>query len=128
MVQIYVPKLRKVNVRRDGHRVLLVVDGRRAADLPWEMALEVAKAITLQARDIEEDIKHEPIIADSALLIRSGAPIGLSSNPAILNEAAKEAVHNTRLRRHIPSTSGIGAINSKGIVGKPRLIKHRRNA
>ena len=125
MVQIIVPQMRQVNVRRDGHRIVLLVDGQGIADLPWEMALEVAKALTIQARRVEEEVKHEQIISDSALLIRTGARIGLTNNPAILNEAAKEAVYNTELRRHHPSTSGIEGINSKGIVGRPRLIKHR---
>lgn len=124
-MDIVIPKTRQANVRKDGHRVVILLDGQRAADLPWEAALELAKGITVQARRIEEEIKAEQIVLDQALLIRTGAPIGLSSNPAILNEAGKEAVYNSELRRYFPDTSGIGAINSRGIVGRPTLIKHK---
>ncbi len=90
-----------ITVRHDGPNVLLIIDGR-ATELPWNAALDAANAIREQARKAEEIAKAEGIIFDQALLIRTGAPIGFSSNPDIQKEAGKEAGWNSRLRRYIP--------------------------
>ena len=124
-MNLVIPQTRQASVRKEGHRVVIILDGK-GADLPWEAALELGRGIITQARRIEEEIKAEEIIADQAFLIRSGAPFGLSRNLSILNEAGKEAVYNPELRHCIPSTGGIGAINSRGIIGQPNLIQHRR--
>jgi len=120
-----IPKIAQMNIRRDGFNVVVEIDGRKVADVPWNIALELGRGITMQARRVEEVVKAEEIIADQALLIRTGIPIGLSSNPDIVKASGNEAVHNPTLRKYIPDTSGIGAINSRGIVGRPRVIKHK---
>jgi len=120
MVQIYVPKITRAVVKRDGTDVLIVMDNRKVLALPWDAALELARAITIQARRIEEQVKALSIVKDQALLMRSGAPFGLSSHPDILAEAKKEAIHNKELRKAIP----FKGITSQEAVGRPTLIQH----
>ncbi len=91
----------RVQIRQEGPEVLLVIDGR-ALKMPWNVALDVSKALAIKARKAEEIAKAEGIIFDQALLIRTGAPLGLTDNPDIQKEAAKEAAHNGDLRRYLP--------------------------
>ena len=121
MVQIYVPKIARAVVKKDGADVLIVIDGQKYCRLPWDAALELARAITIQARRIEEQVKALSIVKDQALLMRSGAPFGLSSHPDIIAEAKKEAVHNKELRKAVLGR-GIGG----PILGAPRVIKHKK--
>lgn len=116
---LHVPKIREVSVRQDGKRVVLLEHGAAILDLPWDAALALARAIMAQARKVEELVKAEEIIGDQAVLMRTGFPLGLSSNPAIMKEAAKEAAWNTELRRAIPS------IKSAEKFGMPSLIQEK---
>lgn len=120
-LQIRVPKITQVRVSRDGIAVVIVANGQRILELPWDAALMVAKAITVQAHRIEEQLKAPAIIKDQALLIRKGIPLGLTNNPAMLDEAGKEAAWNTELRRYLP-----GGVKSQEAFGAPMIIKHRR--
>jgi hypothetical protein len=117
---IIVPKLERISVQQDGNQVLLVKDGTLLVRLPWEAAQVLAKAIQIQAGKAEEIARAEQIIFDDAILLRAGAPVGLSSNPIILDQAAKEAAWNSKLRRYMP-----GGIKSKEKFGTPRIIRHR---
>jgi uncharacterized protein with NRDE domain len=92
----------KIIVRQEKERVLLITDSGMFIDMPWQKALEVARALYHQARLAEEFEKHEQIIFDQALLLRSGVKLGLSSTPEIKKEAIKEAQWNRDLRRYIP--------------------------
>lgn len=122
MPGIFVPKITQAIIKRDGSDVLIVMDNRRVLALPWDAALVLSRAITIQARRIEEEVKALSIIDDQALLIRSGAPFGLSSHPGIIEEAKKEAVHNPKLRKYLTGkrAGGIGG----SIVGEPNVIRH----
>lgn len=124
MPEIIIPKITRATIKRDGNDVLIVMDGQRTERLPWDAALSLAEAITIQARRIEEQVKALSIIQDQALLMRSGAPFGLSSNAAIISEAKKEAVHNPQLRKYLTGkqAGGIGG----PIVGAPTVIRHRK--
>lgn len=86
--------------------------------MPWNAAIDVAHEIIAKARAAEEIAKANNIIFDNALLIRSGAPFGLSNNPDIMKESANEAAWNTTLRR-----SNLGGLKSEGIVGAP-TVRH----
>ena len=119
MVQIYVPKITEATVSRDGLDVLVVMNGRRVIELPWEAALQLARAIVVQARRIEEQVKADKIVSDQALLMRAGAPFGLTSHPDLISEAKKEAAGNTVLRKNLP------LIESRESVGTPTVIRHR---
>jgi len=118
MAEIQIPKIRQVNIRIDGKNIILLEGGTLLLELPWDVALALAEAIKVQARRIEEGIKADEIIRDQALLMRAGIPIGLSKNPDIMKEAAKEAAWNTELRKAIPS------IKSAEKFGIPALIQY----
>lgn len=114
---IRVPKIRDCRIRQEGEKVILVVDGKSYLELPWDAALQIGKAMQIQARKAEEIAKAQQIAFDQGVIIRSGFPVGLTNNPAIHKEAAKEAAHNKVLRK-MP-----GGIKSQSSVGKPRVIK-----
>ncbi len=122
MPEIIVPKITQATIKRDGIEVVIVMGNRRVLALPWDAALVLAKAMIIQARRIEEQVKALDIIQDQALLMRSGAPFGLSSHPDIIDEAKKEAVHNPTLRKYITGkrAGGIGT----SIVGEPNVVRH----
>jgi len=116
---VYVPQIRQVDVKMDGLDVVLVEKGSAILRLPWDAAIALGRAIITQGRRIEETVKANKIIQDQAFLIRKGIPIGLSSNPKILDEAVKEAQFNKELRKQIPAAS----IESTSIVGRPTIIQ-----
>lgn len=123
MAEVIVPKIKQATIKQDGIDIVIVMDGRRVLDLPWDAALQLARAITIQARRIEEQVKALDIIDDQAFLIRSGAPFGLTNHPDLIAEAKKEAAHNPKLRKQIPFVSD--SIRSKGVVGTPTIIQHK---
>ena len=108
-------------VRREGERVLLIQDGRLMSDLPPQAALELARGLTVQARLAEEQAQAGRIVFDQALLMRTGAPFGLTNRPDILREAVKESWLNRTLRRYLP-----GGIKSHAVVGTPAIRHVRR--
>ena len=110
----------EMRVRQDDTHVLLITGGTAVADMSWEAALELSKAIYIKAKEAEEIAKAAGIINDQALLIRTGAPFGLSSNPDIQSEAAKEAAWNGGLRRYLP-----GGVKSREAFGRPAVVHGR---
>lgn len=111
-----------VLVRHEGARVLVLKDGRSLLDLPWQAALDLAKALQAQGKRAEEIDKAQAIIADQAIVTRLGFRFGLTAHPTLLREAAKEAAWNRDLRRAIPNHRAQG-IASQTVVGAPRLIR-----
>ena len=106
-----------VIVRQEGDRVLVLQKGKALLDLPWEAALEVARALYSKGKLAEEQAKAGSVIMDQAILMRGGAPFGISNDPRIISEATKEAVHNRSLRRYMP-----GGVKSAEVVGAPTII------
>lgn len=117
---IHIPNIRQIRIRQDGDKVYLIDQGRTILSMPWDAAIELSQAIYRQAKRAEEISNAEKIIFDHAILTRAGAPIGLSSNPMIKKEVAKEAAWNRYLRRMMP-----GGVKSREVFGTPTLIKHR---
>jgi len=111
-------KLSKLQVKQDGKYVWIVLNDDTILHLEWKAALEMGSAITAVARKAEEFDRAPEIIFDNAVLIRAGAPFGLSNDPRILAEAVKEAQHNKDIRR-----SNMGSIKSEAVVGTPNVIK-----
>ena len=118
-------------------KVVYLYNGKNLfnADVPWEVADQIAKKSTRAARKAEEICKANQVIMDNAILQRSGVlpGIGLSDHPLIKKESIKEALHNRDLRRYLPHqkpnvASGMGAIKRRGVVGAPSLIKHNGKA
>lgn len=111
----------QINLKQDGARVLLIVDGALIASLPWEAALEVSKALRSVGKLAEEYAKAGEIILDQAIMTRAGWPfMGLTANPKILNEAAKEAAWNSDLRRYLP-----GGVKSQEHLYPPGVVRTR---
>ena len=115
--------MKRIRIGQDGPNVIITIDGR-ALEMPWNAALDVGKALIKKARAAEEIAKAEGIIFDQALLIRTGAPLGFTDNPDIQKEAAKEAAHNSDLRRFLP-----GGVHERsqerGQMGSPTVYRGR---
>ena len=58
-------------------------------------------------------------IADQALAMRSGFPIGFTSNPDMQREAGKEAAWNSDLRRYLPNREVRGELYPFTVKQKP---------
>jgi hypothetical protein len=126
-MEIFVQKAGKVRVGRDGVNVIFEYtcgDKVQTSVMPWDAALEVARALTAKAREVESDIKANRIIDDQALLIRLGVPLGLSNNPLIKQAAHQAAQFDDKLRRYISGSRVVG-IPSGEIMGTPGLIMHK---
>lgn len=113
--------------RHENGKVIVIFNGK-GIPVPWEVADQIARAITSKARIAEEYCKANRIIADNALLARSGVlpGVGLSSHPVIQDETIKAALHDRDLRRRLPyqqNADSIGAIKSRGVVGTPSISK-----
>jgi len=121
MTELIMHKMKQATVRVEGTEVLIFFDGQKVMDLPWDAALKLAKAMTIQARRIEEQVKALRIVADNAVLLRSGAPFGLSDDRAIIAESKKEALYKKDLRKYMP----FKGITSEEAFGRPTIIQHK---
>lgn len=110
----------EIRVIQNGARVVLLINGKRVEGMPHQSAAQLGKALLGVARLAEEWDQAERIAADQALLMRAGAPFGLSDNPKILAEARKQARHDRDLRRYIPRPA-IPAIASRETFGAPTI-------
>lgn len=107
-------------IRQNADKVQLVLDGR-LHEMPWQAALDISRALAQKARLAESYEKHALIVADSALLIRAGAPFGLAPTARHLAEAKKEARWGSWLRRYLP-----WGVRSAEAFGTPRIIPHHQ--
>lgn len=120
MTDILVPQQREGEIRQDGEKVLVLVNGQLVLTLNWDSAIHFSRAVYAVAKKAEEQAKAEQIIADQAILQRVGVPVGLVTRPDMAREALKEAAWNSDLRRYIPSSSN--AI--PGLVFAPTITQH----
>lgn len=126
-MEAFVPKVGNVRVKRDGLNV--IIEYRAGTDvssinvIPWDAALEVARALMVQVKRIQEDVNAGRLISDQALLIRLGIPLGLANNPNIKKEAFKDAQYDPLLRKYITGPR-VKGIPSGEVVGTPGLIQH----
>jgi hypothetical protein len=104
-----------VRVGQQAHHVVLEIDGH-ATEMPWQAAKQLGRALLTMAGKAEEFAKHSQIAFDQAILLRSGAPFGLTSNPDIQKEAVVEATSNRQLRTQMP-----GGIRSQEVLGVPTV-------
>jgi len=123
---IHIPTIKQIRVNQDGTQVNLIHD-KGVISLPWDAALELAKAITIQARQAESLAKIDGIIYDQAILTRLGVPFGLTRNVRVMKEAIKSACWDSGLRRYIRGSRAKG-IESGEIFGTPILIQHSPKA
>lgn len=109
--------MQSFDIRQDGDRVLLIKEGRLIANMPYSAAKELARALIIQSARAETEAKALQVAADHAILLRTGAPFGLTNRPDIRDEAAKIALYDKDLRRFIP-----GGVKSKEHVAVPSVI------
>jgi len=119
MGQIYIPKLKNVTVRLEGKSVQLIEEGMLILEMPYQAALDIARAIRSQAMKASQMANVQRVISDQALLIRKGVPLRLTSRPDVFKEAGNEAAHNRDLRRFLP-----GGIPSGVAFGCP-AVRHK---
>jgi hypothetical protein len=77
-------------------------------NVPWQQALDIAKALHKHAKLAEELANAEQIIHQEAALMRSGAPISLVTREDMKREAGKEAAWGWA-RRYLPNRIRQGA-------------------
>lgn len=105
-------------IRQNGAAVQLIVNGR-VEEMPWEAALQLAAALQQVGRLAESYAKANSIVADGAILLRAGAPFGITDDAKMKREIAKEAAWSTRLRRYMP-----GGVKSAEQFGTPTIIQY----
>jgi hypothetical protein len=103
----------------DATHTLMVFQGRVVASIPWQACLEVGASFTVAARKGEELAKAPDIIAQDALLVRTGAPFALTDNPRIRDASYNDAQWDPHVRRAMP----LRAVPSPRQCGTPTLIK-----
>ena len=114
-------KNHEIHVGREGTTVVMVFDRSRVIRLPYQAAMLFARAITEKAREAEraDPVVVRRLIDDQAVLIRAGASIALTDDPAVMREAVKEAVNDRTLRRALPNRE-----IRVPRVGIPNIVQH----
>jgi hypothetical protein len=125
MPDFLTPRQRSVTVRQEGTSVLIFVDGQLVLDIPWDGALELSKALHIQAKRAEELAKAPQIVADQAILMRAGWPFAaLSARRDIIEEAGKEAAWNSDLRRYMANNlDPSGTVYPLTVIQKEPKVK-----
>jgi hypothetical protein len=103
------------HIRADGDQVIITINGNETR-LPYDVALAISRALESVGRAAEEVACREQIIMDQAIVLRAGAPFGLTSHPALQAAAAREAAWNSTLRRQMP-----GGVRSAEQLGVPAV-------
>jgi hypothetical protein len=101
--------------------VLCLLGGALLFDSPVSVARQIWTLLVGAQRLAEEWAHAEQVAADAGLLLRTGAPIGLTDNPQIQDEAVKVARDDRTLRRALP-----GGIKSTVVLGTPRVYHDTR--
>lgn len=109
-------------IRQEGTCVQLIVNGKLIADMPWDKADEIAKAIGIQARKAEEIAKRDQVMFDHAIMLRLGTGIGLANDPYLRREAARIAQWDSKLRNYLP-----GGVKSEENFGTPTIKRHKKD-
>ena len=109
----------RIVIRQEGAHVLLNFDDKFFVQLEAAAARELWAQLSGQIALAEEYEQAERIIRDSAILLRAGAPIALSSNPKIVDAAKQSAAWDSDLRRYMP----MKGITSQESFGTPRIIQ-----
>jgi len=122
-IHIRPARIESVDIKRDGSNVVMVTgSGKVAFNTHWKHAERIARAILEQCRRIEQHEEMPRTIADQALLTRLGAGFGLlpqGVSPAVEAEVAREAQHNSDLRKYLP-----GRVKSQELVYAPSVRRH----
>ncbi|HEY7061734.1 MAG TPA: hypothetical protein VII06_09655 [Chloroflexota bacterium] len=107
-----------LRIHVEGPTVQLIAEGRLLLEMPWNAALEVGRLLVGAAHEAEEHAKAAQIAYDEAILLRAGAPLGLTKNRDVQREALAQARYDPKLRRYLPHGMGVPY---RGVVGTPTL-------
>lgn len=107
----------RLGIRVQGEMLMFIANGRLLFDIPVAQAKQLWQATLGQARKLEEadPSTADRVARDAAIALRSGAPFGMSDNPAIRDEAHKLAAWDTQLRQ-MPMAPGV---QSQEALGAP---------
>jgi hypothetical protein len=103
--------------------LLCILNGVLLFDAPLSVARQIWTLLTGAQRLAEEWAHAEQVAADAGLLLRTGAPIGLTDHPKIQEESIKVARDDRTLRRALP-----GGVKSTVVLGAPRIFHDQRPA
>lgn len=92
-------RILSIRPHTEAGRIVLLCDGKYVCDFRWEAGDRIADVLRQACRVAENEAAAASQVMDQAILFRAGAPIGLSGNPKVYDEAIKEAVSNRDLRR-----------------------------
>lgn len=112
----------RINVKQDGAYVIYeFYDGTKQFYVQMEAqnARELAQQSDAVIKLAEEYVARDQIIRDSAILMRSGAPIALTDNPAFVDAAKQQAAWDSELRRYMP----MKGITSQEKFGTPTILQ-----
>lgn len=112
--------LDQLRIRQEGTFVQFIVGGVLVAEMPWNVALQVADITRHVARKAEEIAKREQVAFEHAMLLKVGAPFGLATNPDVIKLGEHMAQYDRDLNRYM----GFG-IKSTESVGVPTVIQHK---
>lgn len=116
-----------VQFRNEIGKVLVVIDGRLRLALEKHELRNIGEATRSQCRKAEEETAADRIARDGAILLRHGAPFGLTDNPTIRDMVHREAATNRKLRLALPGIRDTVQMNVPVIrkVNRTNLERYR---
>ncbi len=107
----------------NGVKIIVEIDGHKPVAIPWEAADEIAEALKLNARIVEQNMKANQVIYDAAIVARTGLPIGLiapTPMAAKMKDEARKVSENDRgiRKSNLPK---IGSIPGQEVFGTPKV-------
>jgi hypothetical protein len=105
-------------------RTLIILGTAKLGSVDWSSCFEIAASFRTAARMGEEIAKAPQIIAQQALLTRTGAPVGLSNNRKIQDAAYTDAQWDSAARKGMPMRAD--TVPSARRCGTPSVLRTRK--
>ncbi len=99
--------------------VLIDIGGRTVLDMTAGDLEAVSVATRAQCRKAEEEECANQVAFDGALLLRTGAPFGMTDNPKIKEMVLTEASSNRTLRTALPGMKDTTLFGAPIVVQQP---------
>lgn len=81
----------EISIKAAGPALIVELQGKRWFECNYREAPVIYKGVLTVTRAMEEEANAQAVISDEAFLLRTGLPVGLSSNSKIKREAWKQA-------------------------------------